>query len=325
MARHSLAIAFTLSLAVHLAFFGGWKLGKRLGWWEHQATWLLDRKKKLSPKALRPASAQNQMQPAQQEVPLTFVEVDPATAVAEPPKEAKYYSAQNARAANPTPEMEMPTPKAEGSQNKVPRVEDASKPNPQPLQPAAPPPQKTPEELQPKPKGTEAPGDLAKAKPEDLKKPNDGKTDLGTGQAPVVSQKPRTLAEARQRKPMSAGETMKQSGGVRERGKLALDARATPFGSYDAALIAAVQQRWYDLLDSTQFAQRSGKVILEFRLYHDGRITDMKVAGNDVGEILGLLCQRAVLDPSPFAQWPNDMRRAIGKNYRDVMFTFYYN
>ena len=92
-----------------------------------------------------------------------------------------------------------------------------------------------------------------------------------------------------------------------------------------AALIAAVQQRWYDLLDSTRFAQRSGKVILEFRLFYDGRITDIKVDGNEVGEMLGLLCQRAIIDPSPFPQWPSDMRRAIGKNYRDVQFTFYYN
>jgi membrane protein involved in colicin uptake len=118
---------------------------------------------------------------------------------------------------------------------------------------------------------------------------------------------------------------MKQEGGVHERGTLSLDVARTPFGSYDAALIAAVQQRWYDLLDATRFAQRSGKVVLEFRLYYDGRITDMKVDGNEVGEMLGLLCQRAITDPAPFAQWPSDMRRAIGKNYRDVMFTFYYN
>ena len=118
---------------------------------------------------------------------------------------------------------------------------------------------------------------------------------------------------------------MKQEGGVRDRGQFALAVARTPFGSYDAALVAAVQQRWYDLLDNTQFAQHSGRVILEFRLYYDGRITDMKVDGNEVGEILGTLCQRAVLDPSPFAQWPSDMRRAIGKNYRDVMFTFFYN
>jgi hypothetical protein len=203
-------------------------------------------------------------------------------------------------------------------------VEDVPKPSPQPLQPA-PAPEKIPEPVESKPKGGDAPGDLAKAKPEVIKKPNDGQADMATGQTPVVQrERPRTLAAARQQKAI-VGEQMKQEGGIKERGKFSLNVARTPFGSYDAALVAAVQQRWYDLLESTPFAQRSGKVVLEFRLYYDGRITDLKVDGSDVGEILSLLCQRAVLDPAPFAQWPSDMRRAIGKNYRDVMFTFYYN
>jgi hypothetical protein len=123
------------------------------------------------------------------------------------------------------------------------------------------------------------------------------------------------------------GEKMKQAGGVR---RFALDSsfdvRATPFGAYDAAIIAAIQKRWYDLLDSRDFsANFSGKVVLEFRLNSDGRVTDMKVNENDVSEILGLLCQRAVQDPAPFAPWPADLRRMVGKEYREVRFTFYYN
>ena len=325
VARNPLVIAFVLSLVLHLAIFGGWKMGKRLGWWEQQATWLLDWKKKLRPKALQPAPAQASVPPAQREIPLSFVEVDPSLPAVEPPKDAKYYGAQSARAANPDPMVETVVPKAEGEQKKIVRLENVPKPSPQPLQPA-PPPEKLPEPAQPKPKGGETPGDLAKAKPEEIKKPSDSHADAGAGATPVFArERPRTLAAARQQKAMLAGEKMKQDGGIKERGKFSLDVTRTPFGSYDAALIAAVQQRWYDLLDSTQFAQRSGKVIVEFRLYYDGRITDMKVDGNEVGEMLGLLCQRAVLDPAPFAQWPSDMRRAIGKNYRDVLFTFYYN
>src|SRR4051812_17109215 len=95
VARYPLAIAFGLSLAIHLTMFGGWKLGKRLGWWEHQATWLLDWKKKLRPKALQPALAPAAIPQVRREIPLTFVEVDPTVAVAEPPKDAKFYSAQN--------------------------------------------------------------------------------------------------------------------------------------------------------------------------------------------------------------------------------------
>ncbi len=326
VARHTLAMAFALSLVVHLTFYGGWKLGKHLGWWEHQATWLMDLKKKLNPKPLQPVFARGAVvPPAQREIPLTFVEVDPSVARHEPPKETKYYGAQNSVAANPEPTVDTAAPKADGNQTKMVRVEDVPKPNPAPLQPAMSP-EKTQEPAQPKPKGGESPGDLAKARPEELKKPSDGHADLGLGQADAVQrERPRTLAAARQKNQSLAGEKMRQEGGIKERGKFALDVARTPFGSYDAALVAAVQQRWYDLLDSTPFAQRTGKVTLEFRLYYDGRVTDMKVDGNEVGEILGLLCQRAIQDPSPFAVWPSDMRRAIGKNYRDVQFTFYYN
>src|SRR5439155_27368484 len=110
VARYPLVTALTLSLTVHLTLFGGWKLGKHLGWWEHQATWLLDWKKKMHPKALQPPFAEMPVSP-QREIPLTFVEVDPSLATPEPPKEAKYYSSQSTRAANPEPVIDPTVPK----------------------------------------------------------------------------------------------------------------------------------------------------------------------------------------------------------------------
>jgi len=72
-----------------------------------------------------------------------------------------------------------------------------------------------------------------------------------------------------------------------------LDVKATPFGAYDAAFIAAVTQRWYDLLDSRQFAMdRSGKVTLRFHLNYDGSIADMKVLENTVGDVLVMFARR---------------------------------
>jgi hypothetical protein len=119
---------------------------------------------------------------------------------------------------------------------------------------------------------------------------------------------------------------MAQEGGVRRRGHVALlDVKATPFGAYDLAFIRAVEQCWYSHLDRTSFVQRAGKVVLEFKLNADGRVTELKILENEVGEILGLLCHRAIMDPSPFAEWPSDMRRMIGGNTREVTFTFYYN
>ena len=307
--RNPLAAAFAISLMIHTALFGGWQIGKKLGWWDHQATWLLNifKKKpvKISAKQLAQLQAQQQKM---REIPLTFLEVDPVTAVTEPPKDAKFYGALNAKAANPDVKMEE-QPKVEGKQTQVVKAETTPSLNPQPLQPSLPPPEKPAE--QPKPK-TEPKGDLATAEP-----------DPGDSVVIPTKERPRTLAMARAQKNI-VGEKVKQDGGAKRRGQVSFDVKATPFGAYDAAFIAAVQERWYNLLDSTQFAQRSGKVVVEFRLTYDGRIIEMRVAGNEVGEMLGLLCQRAILDPAPYAPWPADMRRLIGGNYRDVTFTFYY-
>jgi outer membrane biosynthesis protein TonB len=133
--------------------------------------------------------------------------------------------------------------------------------------------------------------------------------------------------EAARRQAGLPSEKMTQQGGVRRANlESSLDVKATPFGAYDSLIIAAIQKRWYDLLATRNFtANHSGKVVLEFRLNSDGRVTDMKVSANDVTEILALLCQRAVQDPAPFAPWPADLKRMVGKNHREVRFTFYYN
>jgi hypothetical protein len=89
-------------------------------------------------------------------------------------------------------------------------------------------------------------------------------------------------------------------------------------------LIDAIRQCWYDLLDNQKYAaDYSGKVVLQFELHSDGRITDLKVAGNSAGEIPGWLCETAVDKPSPYAPFPPDMRRSIGET-RHIQFTFFY-
>jgi hypothetical protein len=50
----------------------------------------------------------------------------------------------------------------------------------------------------------------------------------------------------------------------------------------------------------------------------------LKVNENDVTETLSWACQRAILDPAPFAPFPPDLRRLLGKEYREIQFSFYY-
>jgi hypothetical protein len=299
-AKQPLAAAFCISLAIHLALFGTWRVGKHLGWWDHQATWLLNLTKKRAVKVSAKQLAA--LQQRQREIQLTFMEVDPAQAT-EPPKDAKFYGVANVKAANPDPKVETEKPKADGERTEIPKTETVLRP--QPLQPSVPQPDKA---------KSAPPGDLAKAKAEP--DPSDTVTI-------PTKEKVRTLAAARTQKNI-AGEKMKQDGGVRRHGQLNFDVKETPFGAYDAAFIAAVQQRWFDLLDNTSFTQRSGRVVLEFHLMYNGQIVEMKQTETEVGEVLGLICQKAVQDPAPYAPWPRDMRMAIAGDFRPIRFVFIY-
>ena len=329
--RYPLLLAFCLSLCIHMGLYVGWKLGKRFDWWQYHSAFL----QKFLPK---PTSLPRFVElkksppsPEKRQVPMSFVEVDPAQAAAEPPKESEFYSTANTLAANPDPRLDTPVPKFDGTQEKMVRIMDNNKPQPKLLQPSAPketPPPENVEAPAPKPRANETKGDLelAKINSVTLRPPEKGEEAPEREPPKPAHVRPRTIAQALQQSPALVGQKMKQQGGVRRNSlQSSLDVKASPFGNYDAAFILAVQQRWFDLLEEHQFAPRTGKVVLDFRLTHDGRITDMNVHDNTVGELLGWICQKAVQDPVPFAKWPLDMRRMVGADFREVRFTFYYN
>lgn len=299
----------------------------------------------------------------QRDPPLSFLPVDPMQASVEEPKNPKFYSDKNSLAANREIKKESDQPNLDGKQTHMPFTMDVPRQNlkPVPVQTPQPrPPDKQPaEEKQPeakpaelpepqpkevveerpKPKGGDTIGDLALARPSDRKSPNDGQAETGQGLSQEFKDRktaekaahptrPRTLIEARARMQDNAiaGQKMRQEGGVKNRVEIsALDAKATPFGAYDAAIVAAIQQRWYDLLDRARYSgDKRGKVVLEFRLHSSGRISNLTVAENTVGEFLGSLCQLAITDPAPYPKWPLEMQRLFGGDFRDVRFTFFY-
>jgi len=321
-----LAVALAISLALHGLAYTGWKNAPAV------AAFVKSAIARVLPKTFselqpRPALAEP---PPKREVPLVFVEVDPALASAVPPKETKNYSTHDSLAANEQPKK-ADVPKIEGKQTHVLRTTENLKPQPKPMQPAptpAPPPEPKPvepKEPEAKPKPAPEIGDLALAKPQP--KPLEPIKSEGERVAEKPREKPRTLREAMQRNPTLAGQKIQQEGGVPRRAHIAmLDARGSLFGSYDNVFIAMVQERWYHLLENNRFMMdRHGKVVLTFRLHYDGRITQLETDENGVGDILGLLCQKAILDPAPFPKWPTEMRQRVGIDYRDVRFTFYYD
>jgi hypothetical protein len=303
-----LAWAFAVSLTAHVLVWSGYELGRELNFWQqlHWPAWLRI-VQKLEPVPL--LLTQNV------EPPLVFVAVNPEQAATEAPQNAKYFSDKNSRAANPDAERDIGAPKLNGKQTDVPQAEDVSRPQFAKLQPTPP---AQPAERQPQPAQQELArnaGDLTLGKP------------LDTHQSePQPQPRPRTVHEALARqgsRPPSV--PMRQEGGVRRQALVpAFDVKLTGFGEYDARFYEAVCQRWFDLLDSRKFAlDRTGKVALRFHLNYDGSISDMKFTGNTAGDLLGYVCQKAVLDTEPFERFPSDMRLKLG-DYADVQFTFYY-
>jgi hypothetical protein len=309
--------ALVLSLVLHGIGWGGYELGKKYQIWERLdiAGWV----KRLGLPMLIPIKPQVKQPQPEREPPLMFVNVSPQQATTEAPKDTKYYSAFNSRAANPDAELDTDTPKISGKQENVPKTEDVEREKISKLQPALPAPEpQTEQRAESKPKNT--PGDLVMAKPE-----LDPKTDTGKAEKPRA----RTLAQAAAQKQLDRipGQKMKQQGGVRRKLDFSsLDAKGTAFGAYDALFIEAVTQRWYDLLENRDYASEAhGHVTVQFKLHFDGRITDMKVVEHTVTETLSLMCQKAVLDPQPYEKWPQEMRRMVDGDFRRIQFVFYYN
>ena len=394
--RNPLAVAFAVSVVLHTGLFEAWQnygprlfasgrgflsgVLARLTISERGQKNLIDKLKQIKNQELF-----EQMLKRQQEIPLSFMEVDPALATPEPPKTAKNYSTHNTVASNPDLKKNADLPKIDGKDKKVPRLFDNAKPQPkatpQPLQPtlisalpepplpaaatpakADQPPQvrpdakpdakseparplqnvadrtfdKTADKTDFKMPGGQTIGDLAMGKPQSRDFPNKipGKGAPASANPLIVDpspparrERPRTLAQAYAQNPMLAGQRMQQDGGVPRLGRISVDAKGSTFGVYDAAFIAAVEERWYQLIDSYRDkggVLRQGKVTLEFRLRFDGRITEMKTILSSTGDVQSLMCERAVLDPAPYARWPAEMRQQIQAEFREVRFTFYY-
>lgn len=305
-------IALALSLLVHVLIFGGYELRKDLNLppWLH---WL------ARPVPRRVVRAQPQ------EEPLEFVTVNsPSTAA---PQKAKYISNHNSVAADNSQKPPAENPELNGKQTDVAQTEDimrmmlakneaeaqaASAAQAQARQQQA---DKSPQPTEAK--HSENTGDLTLGKPSD------------TTQKDKDQEQPRprtlkeALAEMASRMPSM---TMKEEGGASHHARVpSFDVKITGFGDYDARFVEAVSQNWYNLLDSQRFSlDRTGKVVLLFHLNYDGSISQMRFAQNSVGDLLGYVCEKAVLDGAPYERWTEDMRAKLG-DYCDVEFTFDYD
>ncbi len=335
--------AFVISLGLHLLFFASYEIGASFGWWQRLElpAWM-QRHGKLA--QVLTEKQRLHKPPPDSQIPMVFVEVSPEQATLKAPKEAKFYSNKNSLAGNPHTEKDLDVPQITGVQTKEIKTENVPHQKKfTPLQPLPPSkPKATPPEITKTEPPKEQPSKTKPPKPEESKpvlpkleqplgdlamvNPQPPPQETAHGEQPHTP--PRTVREAlAQRHPdLTPGRKMRQEGGVKHYLELgSLDAKGSQLGEYDQQLIAAIKEHWYDLLDQHAYASdRRGKVVLQFSLHADGSVTDLHIAENTVGVVLGELCRRAVWDPSPFAKWPANMRAMMGDT-RNVQFTFYYN
>src|SRR5690242_10033650 len=99
--------AFGISIALHLLIFGGYEAGKQAGLWQRMRMPDWVRLPKMLGGILKTAQPKP---PPPRELPLMFVDVNPAIATPDPPEKAKYYSDKNSVAANPEPKLNTDTP-----------------------------------------------------------------------------------------------------------------------------------------------------------------------------------------------------------------------
>lgn len=322
-----LGAAFVVALLLHTAGYGAWRWGQSHSWPQNPwSQWMQRAVASLLPTPQPRPLTQAQKKSAES---LTFVDVDKISLV--PPQDAKFYGAANSLAANPESKAGLEMPEVNGTQQRIVKTTENSTSKAQPLQPTPPPPKPVPQtettERKAAPKGAvpmQPLGDQAMARPVEQSKPAPVRSNENdTGDAEKARTRPRKLSEV-QRSSM-AGERMRQEGGVKRVDmNSSLDVKGSLAGEYDAEFIAAVQQRWDTLLVGRN-VREAGKVVLEFRLHQDGRISEMKVAESTVNELQSYLCQKAILDPAPFRKWPVEMRRELPADFREVRFTFFYD
>jgi hypothetical protein len=291
-----------------------------------------------------------------------FVETDPSQVTGEKPKDTKYYSDKSTVAANPNNPTgkTSDTPYLNGNETRVPNTLDVLTPSGvsaplirQPGSPSTPPsaPKTTPKvaEAAPEPKPTSVPQPKAPEQPKEpaplgLKIVEEQKVAMAqkpvaqpqvvTGAAvPEVPTDPSTAAPGSPAivtepgvpgRELVARKAHLTVAGVSRSGIAAFGVEESPFGAYDKKLIKAVQSHWYALIDHYGIYESADVVTVKFALLDDGQVRDVTSTDSGQSRILSLFCEKAIIESGPFDPLADELRALIGKEPREISFTFYY-
>ena len=336
-----LQIAVVMSLLLHSLLFGVYQLRHTI------VPWLSQRSSVRQAAATKPARQQAPTitfveapavpKPKEETKPQIFIETDERQRSTEKPAATPYYSDKTTVAMNPEnlSKVEGDTPYLDGKNTKLLSTESVPAPTPgavalsqrrlqqarQVAQPATPP-------AQPKPKELPAEGEKATKPAEEQKMAMATGAAAQRGTAAIEEQaaesSPLRPGAAFPGREIAAAKSELKASGVSRKGIAAFGVAESPFGDYDRRLIKEVQQRWYVIIDKLGVYEKAGTVTIYFQLSDDGSISNLRRKENTAGEILALWCEKAITDSAPFDPLTADLRRLVGKEPREVNFTFYY-
>jgi hypothetical protein len=98
------------------------------------------------------------------------------------------------------------------------------------------------------------------------------------------------------------------------------------FKDYDFAARSKIIDHWSASLDSIPptTPQPSGKVVVEFRLFPDGHVSDLKASSSTVDDRYVSLCNQAITNSAAFESWSPLIRLAYTNDFRVIRYTFDY-
>ena len=121
------------------------------------------------------------------------------------------------------------------------------------------------------------------------------------------------------------GPTMRSMSGVPGLGMIAIEAKFSDFGDYIQRMYEAIGYQWLLLANQTRraSAQISSRVVLEFVIFKEGKIEDLRVVHSTAGQTATVICKDAVQSRSPFGLWTEEMVQTLGDE-QTIRITFIY-
>ena len=85
-----------------------------------------------------------------------------------------------------------------------------------------------------------------------------------------------------------------------------------------------MQSHWYALIDHYGIYESADVVTVKFELLDDGQVQNVSSSDSSQSRILSLFCEKAIIESGPFDPLTDELRALIGKEPREISFTFYY-